>query len=78
MTTISLDEIARDLKKFFKRVQKGESFFVTKNDQTIAEIQPIHSNSDKSRPYGLCSGEFVVPDDFDDELPEEIIRLFEK
>ncbi len=78
MVTISIDEIASDLKKFFKRVQKGESFFVTKDDQPIAEIQPIHTNLDKSRPYGLCSGEFVVPDDFDNALPEEIINHFEK
>jgi hypothetical protein len=29
------------------------------------------------RPFGLCAGEFVVPDDFDDPLPEEILRDFE-
>ena len=29
------------------------------------------------RPFGLARGEFVVPDDFDDPLPEEILRDFE-
>ncbi len=29
------------------------------------------------RPFGLCAGEFVVPDDFDDPLPEDILRDFE-
>lgn len=29
------------------------------------------------RPAGLCSGDFTVPDDFDDPLPEEILQLFE-
>ena len=29
------------------------------------------------RPYGLCAGEFVVPQDFDAPLPEETLRLFE-
>ena len=29
------------------------------------------------RPFGLCAGEFVVPDDFDAPLPEEILRDFE-
>lgn len=29
------------------------------------------------RPFGLCAGEFVVPDDFDSPLPEEILRDFE-
>lgn len=31
----------------------------------------------KRRPFGLAAGEFVVPDDFDDPLPEEILRDFE-
>jgi hypothetical protein len=29
------------------------------------------------RPYGLCAGEFAVPDDFDDPLPESVIVEFE-
>jgi len=28
-------------------------------------------------PYGLAEGEFVVPDDFDAPLPEDILRDFE-
>ncbi|NJR70799.1 MAG: DUF2281 domain-containing protein [Synechococcales cyanobacterium CRU_2_2] len=30
-----------------------------------------------SRPFGLCAGEFEVPDDFDAPLPDEILSLFE-
>lgn len=29
------------------------------------------------RPFGLARGQFVVPDDFDDPLPEEILAEFE-
>lgn len=32
--------------------------------------------SNKPRPYGLCAGEFVVPQDFDAPLPED--TAFEK
>jgi hypothetical protein len=28
-------------------------------------------------PIGLAKGEFVVPDDFNDPLPDEILDLFE-
>lgn len=31
----------------------------------------------KLRPYGLCAGDFVVPDDFDESLPEELLADFE-
>jgi len=30
------------------------------------------------RPFGLCAGEFTVPDDFDAPLPENIIQEFER
>ena len=29
------------------------------------------------RPSGLAKGDFVVPDDFDDPLPDEILAEFE-
>ncbi|MFN9173258.1 MAG: DUF2281 domain-containing protein [Synechocystis sp.] len=29
------------------------------------------------RPYALCQGEFTVPADFDDPLPDEILQDFE-
>jgi hypothetical protein len=28
------------------------------------------------RPYGLAAGEFTVPDDFDDPLPDDILASF--
>ncbi|HYO13763.1 MAG TPA: hypothetical protein VE685_11265 [Thermoanaerobaculia bacterium] len=30
------------------------------------------------RPSGLCAGEFSVPDDFDDSLPEDVLSSFEE
>lgn len=30
------------------------------------------------RPFGLSKGDFVVPDDFDAPLPEEILASFEQ
>jgi len=29
------------------------------------------------RPFGLCAGEFVVPENFDEPLPEDILSAFE-
>jgi hypothetical protein len=29
------------------------------------------------RPFGLCVGEFTVPDDFDESLSEEILSAFD-
>jgi TIR domain len=30
------------------------------------------------RPFGLCAGEFIVPDDFDAPLPDEVLADFEE
>ncbi len=44
--------------------------FVTILDKATTKSEP--------RPFGLGKGDFVVPDDFDAPLPEEIIASFEK
>jgi predicted RNase H-like HicB family nuclease len=36
-----------------------------------------NSSSQPLRPFGLCAGEFVVPDDFDASLPVNISGEFE-
>lgn len=33
---------------------------------------------EKKRPFGLSKGKFVVPEDFDAPLPEEILDVFEQ
>ncbi len=38
---------------------------------------PDEAVEESSRPFGLCKGEFTVPDDFDAPLPENIINEFE-
>ncbi|NEQ96465.1 MAG: type II toxin-antitoxin system Phd/YefM family antitoxin [Cyanothece sp. SIO2G6] len=42
-----------------------------------AETKSAKLSGKQLRPFGLCIGEFVVPDDFDAPLPEEILRVFE-
>lgn len=41
------------------------------------ETRPAMSSGKQLRPFGLCTGEFIVPDDFDAPLPEEILSAFE-
>jgi prevent-host-death family protein len=81
MTTISVDNIPQDLAGYFERVQAGETLLVTKSGLPFAKIIPFASFPEDAtftrRPSGLAEGQFVVPDDFDDPLPDEIQRLFE-
>ena len=61
--------------------QPGESREERRGQQLAEMIRKGHeefpSLPGKRRPFGLCAGQFIVPDDFDAPLPEEILRLFE-
>lgn len=49
------------------------------NGETVEVIVTVldEPQANELRPIGLAKGEFVVPDDFDDPLPEEILADFE-
>jgi prevent-host-death family protein len=75
MTSISVDEIQRNLQGFLERVKTGESLLILENGEPVAEIKPVAHSGASLRPYGLCAGEFRVPDDFDAPLPDEILEV---
>ncbi len=49
----------------------------SKEQKPVIQIEPIQQRSSQPRPYGLCKGEIHISDDFNDELPEDIILDFE-
>lgn len=77
MTTISIDDIQRDLAGYLQRVKAGETLVILEANQPVAQIKPIEIDSAGLRPFGLCAGEFSVPEDFDTALPDEILEQFE-
>ena len=80
MTTVTIRDMERDLAGYLRRVQSGETLLVVDADQPLAEIKPISTilPKRKPRPFGARKGDFVVPDNFDDPLPEEILQDFER
>ncbi|MGB3240047.1 MAG: hypothetical protein WBB29_17260 [Geitlerinemataceae cyanobacterium] len=77
MLSITIDEIGRDPLKYLRQVEAGVTFIILQADKPIAELRPVSIDSKQLRPFGLCAGEFKVPDDFDAPLPEEIVSAFE-
>ncbi len=59
------------LLKIMSILKRGiESFRVEMGRVEVAARMP-------DRPIGLCQGEFVVPEDFDAPLPDDVLSLFE-
>jgi antitoxin (DNA-binding transcriptional repressor) of toxin-antitoxin stability system len=77
MVQVTLDEITHDLKTYLDLVEAGQTLVIVKAGKPMAEVKPIVSSAKMPRPFGLCAGEFTVPDDFDAPLPEAIIKEFE-
>ena len=77
MTRVSIDEIKRDLSAYLQRVEAGETLVIVQAGKPIAEIKPVELGSSSIlRPFGLCAGEFTVPDDFDQPLPDDIMAQY--
>lgn len=77
MTEVSEQEIQQDVRAYLRLVESGETIVIVRAGRPVAEIRPLPSSTMSQRPYGLCRGDFVVPDDFDAPLPENVIQGFE-
>ncbi|MGH8064645.1 MAG: type II toxin-antitoxin system Phd/YefM family antitoxin [Candidatus Entotheonellia bacterium] len=77
MLQVSVEEIQRDLTAYLQRVEAGETVVIIRAGQPVAEMKPVMSSAMTLRPFGLCAGEFTVPEDFDAPLPEDILNAFE-
>ena len=77
MVQVSIEDIQRDLSTYLQRVEAGETLLIVRAGKPVAEVKPVIAGSETLRPFGLCAGEFTVPDDFDAPLPEDILNAFE-
>jgi antitoxin (DNA-binding transcriptional repressor) of toxin-antitoxin stability system len=77
MAQVRVEEIQQDLPAYLQRVEDGETITIIRAGKPVAEVKPLLSRTETLRPFGLCAGEFTVPDDFDAPLPEDIVKAFE-
>jgi len=76
VTELTFDELRRNPDDVLRRVRAGEHLLVVDAERPLFEIHPVEAAAAR-RKLGLCAGEFVVPDDFDAPLPDEILATFE-
>jgi antitoxin (DNA-binding transcriptional repressor) of toxin-antitoxin stability system len=73
---VTVEEIENNPHEYLHRVLEGETLIIYREEEPVAEIRPL-SETQALRPIGLAKGEFIVPEDFDEPLPEDVLEQFE-
>ncbi len=77
MKKVSIAEAKAQLSSLLDDVKHGQAVTITRHNVPVAEIRPIARPEDSPRPWGLAQGTFVVPDNFDSPLPDDVLDAFE-
>lgn len=76
MIRINVHEAKTHLSRYLAKVAKGETILLCNRNVPIAEIRPLPAPRTKKRPIGLAKGEFSVPPEFFEPLPEDLAAAF--
>jgi prevent-host-death family protein len=74
---VNVHEAKTHLSKLLERVAVGEEVIIAKAGKPVAKLVAIPSERPRFK-LGSATGEFVVPDDFNEPLPKDIEDLFYK
>jgi prevent-host-death family protein len=77
METVNIDEAKTNLSGLLSRVELGEEIIISKVGIPIAKLVPFRNSSHRRASLEQDRGRFIVPDDFNDPLPKEILAAFE-
>lgn len=76
MSTVNIHEAKTHLSELLRRVAAGEEIIIARAGKPIARLLPFDQPRAPRVP-GTAKGLIELCDDFDDPLPEEILREFE-
>jgi prevent-host-death family protein len=77
MSTLPIPDLSPELAAVIARVEAGEPITLLRDGRPVVELRPVAQVVRSRRPHGLAAGTFVVPDDFDAPLSEDVFREFE-
>ncbi len=77
MIQLNIHEAKTNLSRYLKNLSEDEPILLCKRNVPVAKIVGLKSKSIKKRKIGLAKGDFVVPDDFFDPLPDDMLSAFE-
>jgi len=83
--TVNIHEAKTHLTELIERVRLGEEIVIAEAGEPLARLVPEKSQTPRQpggarrepRRPGSAKGQFVIHDDFDDPLPDDLLDLFE-
>jgi antitoxin (DNA-binding transcriptional repressor) of toxin-antitoxin stability system len=77
MIRLNIHEAKTHLSRYLDRLLAGETIVLCRRNVPIAEIRALPPPRTEPRPIGLGRGDFVIPPEFFEPLPEDEIAGFE-
>ncbi|MBP5973190.1 type II toxin-antitoxin system Phd/YefM family antitoxin [Brasilonema sp. CT11] len=78
METVNIHQAKTNLLRLLSRVELGEEIIISNRGVAIAKLVPFRSSSNRRSSLGQDQGRFVVLEDFNASLPEDILAAFER
>jgi len=76
MSSVNIHQAKTNLSQLLRRVAAGEEIIISNAGKPVARLVPIDGT--RKRRLGTDQGAFVIPDDFNDPLPAELLDAFER
>jgi prevent-host-death family protein len=77
METVNIHEAKTQLSRLLARVERGEEIIIANRGVPVAKLVPLNPRPSRLSSLGRDRGRFVVPDDFNEPLPEDLLTAFE-
>lgn len=74
--TVNIHEAKTHLSRLLRRVAAGEEIVIARAGKPVARLVPLQKS--RQRELGGDRGLFIVPEDFDEPLPDELLEAFER
>lgn len=73
--TVGVHEAKTHLSRLLEDVEDGMEVVITRRGKAVAKLSRV--DACRKPIFGIDEGQFTVPDDFNDPLPDEDLDLFE-
>lgn len=76
MDQVNVHEAKTHLSKLLERVESGEEIVIARAGKPVAKLVKHQPEHREPRKPGALKGKIVIHDNFDDPLPDDILRDF--